>query len=180
MDATKINEIIDSVILIKSATLLQLKGILSDSNTIFHMRMNQILRSEDINKIKLICKISVDSNLTFSSYAWLYKCVPLLPKTTVLNKVSCTRLFCENCSHFILKWFQPNSFGEVCFFRGEIQKYAKNSNFDNFESALYSKSVSMPLSFQVVSQVTVKVSIYCFFENSRLNNFNPWKFHTQP
>ena len=23
--------------------------------------------------------------------------------------------FCENCSHFILKWFQPNSFGEVCF-----------------------------------------------------------------
>ena len=20
----------------------------------------------------------------------------------------------ENCSHFILKWFQPNSFGEVC------------------------------------------------------------------
>ena len=30
-------------------------------------------------------------------------------------------------------------------FRGEIQKYAKNSNFENFESALYSKSVSMPL-----------------------------------
>ena len=23
--------------------------------------------------------------------------------------------FCENCFHFILKLFQPNSFGEVCF-----------------------------------------------------------------
>ena len=23
--------------------------------------------------------------------------------------------FCVNCSHFILKWFQPNSFGEVYF-----------------------------------------------------------------
>ena len=23
--------------------------------------------------------------------------------------------FCGNCSHFILKWFQPNSFGESCF-----------------------------------------------------------------
>ena len=23
--------------------------------------------------------------------------------------------FCENCYHFILKWFQPDSFGEVYF-----------------------------------------------------------------
>ena len=23
--------------------------------------------------------------------------------------------FCENCCHFILKWFQPKFFGEVCF-----------------------------------------------------------------
>ena len=28
---------------------------------------------------------------------------------------------------------------------GELQKYAKNSNFENFQSALYSTSVSMPL-----------------------------------
>ena len=31
--------------------------------------------------------------------------------------------------------------------RGELQKCAKNSNFGNFESALYSTSVSMPLMF---------------------------------
>ena len=29
--------------------------------------------------------------------------------------------------------------------RGELQNYAKNSNFENFQSALYSTSVSMPL-----------------------------------
>ena len=29
--------------------------------------------------------------------------------------------------------------------RGELQKYAKNSKFENFESALYSTSGSMPL-----------------------------------
>ena len=29
--------------------------------------------------------------------------------------------------------------------RGELRKYAKNLNFENFDSALYSTSVSMPL-----------------------------------
>ena len=33
--------------------------------------------------------------------------------------------------------------------RGDLQKYAKNSNFENFQSALYSTSVSMPLSIAV-------------------------------
>ena len=41
--------------------------------------------------------------------------VYFIAPSTVLNKVSCPRLFCKNCSHFILKLFQPNSFGEVCF-----------------------------------------------------------------
>ena len=31
--------------------------------------------------------------------------------------------------------------------RGELQKYAKKSNFENVESALYSTSVSMPLRY---------------------------------
>ena len=33
--------------------------------------------------------------------------------------------FRENCFHFILKWFQPNSFGELCFLQesyGNMQK----------------------------------------------------------
>ena len=34
----------------------------------------------------------------------------------------------------------------IVFLRGDLRKYAKNSNFENFESALYSTSVSMPLS----------------------------------
>ena len=53
--------------------------------------------------------------------------------------------FCENCSHFLLKWFHSNSLGEVCFYGGELWKYAKSSNFENFENALYLTSGSMPL-----------------------------------
>ena len=41
-----------------------------------------------------------------------------------------------------------NSFGEMYFFRGELQIDAKNLNFENFQSALYMKSGSMPLSMR--------------------------------
>ena len=36
--------------------------------------------------------------------------------------------------------------GNVLLYR-KLQIYAKNSNFENFESALYMKSMSMPLSY---------------------------------
>ena len=52
--------------------------------------------------------------------------------------------FCENCSPFILKWFQPNSFGQVYFFEESYENMQKIPIFKNFESALYSTSGSMP------------------------------------
>ena len=55
-------------------------GIVSDSNNIFLWH-----ESEDIHKKKLISKISVDSNFTFSSCAWL--CV-------------------FHCSHRLLCWIK--------------------------------------------------------------------------
>ena len=39
--------------------------------------------------------------------------------------------------------------------RGKLQIYAKNSNFDNFQSILYIKSVSMPLSLMLINKHTV-------------------------
>ena len=30
--------------------------------------------------------------------------------------------FCENCSYFILKWFQPSSFWEMCFLDESYEK----------------------------------------------------------
>ena len=47
------------------------------------------------------------------------------------------KTFCESCSHFILKWFQPYSFWGIVLLRGELQKYAKNSNLKNFESTVF-------------------------------------------
>ena len=51
---------------LSSCSLLTLKGIFSDSNNIFLWH-----KSEDINKKKVISKISVHSKSSFTSYAWL-------------------------------------------------------------------------------------------------------------
>ena len=45
---------------------LRIKGIVTDSNNIFLLH-----KLEDIDKKRVISKISVDSNFTFTSYAWL-------------------------------------------------------------------------------------------------------------
>ena len=50
----------------------------------------------------------------------------------MLKKVLCMRLFCKNCSHFILKWFQPNSLGEVCFLEECTTNMQKISHLKNF------------------------------------------------
>ena len=69
--------------------------------TSFYHDMDQKSNKKKKKKKKLIFKISVDSNFTFSSFARM--CVSLLPQTSVLNKVSLRRPFCEYFSHFILK-----------------------------------------------------------------------------
>ena len=89
-----------------SQQLYHVKRIFSDFNNIF-LNMVWIRRY----KQKSVCP-KFKMIRTFSSYR-MYDYVYFI----VLNKVSCPRLFCENCSHFILKWFQPNSFGKVCFYR---------------------------------------------------------------
>ena len=46
----------------------------------------------------------------------------------------------------ILVW--PDFFGEVCFLEESYENMQKKSSFENFESALYSTSVSMPLIYE--------------------------------
>ena len=43
--------------------------------------------------------------------------------------------------------------------RGELQRYAKKSKFENFDSALYSASVSMPLNTEefVLSDIKPRI-----------------------
>ena len=94
----------------------------------------------------LISKISVDSNFTFSSYAWL--CVlHCSHRLLCWIKSRVRHFFCENCSHFILKWFELNSFREVCFSEECTTNMQKIHILKNFEtqSALYFTSASMPL-----------------------------------
>ena len=55
------------------------------------------------------------------------------------------KLRAKKCSHYLRKLFQPNSFGGNVLLKGGLQIDAIYSNFENFESFLYLKSVSMPL-----------------------------------
>ena len=57
-------------------------------------------------------------NFTFSSYSWL--CVFHCSHGLLVYET-----FCENCAHFILKWLQPNSFGEVCFLEESYENVQK-------------------------------------------------------
>ena len=92
---------------------------------------------------KIISRISVDSNFTFTSYAWSWVFHCSIDYCVELIIVDDN--FCEDCSHFILKWFQPNSFGEICFLEKSykhVQKKKKKKN-ENFDSTLYMKSRSI-------------------------------------
>ena len=88
--------------------IIPVKGIFCDFHNIF-LCMNRRYKQK-----KLISKISVDSNRKFLCYAWfcVFHCSHRL---LCWIKSRVRDFFCENCSHFILKWFQPNSFGELCF-----------------------------------------------------------------
>ena len=114
-----------------------IKGIVSDSNSIFLWH-----ESEHINKKCLFPKFQL---IPISCFQVMHDYVFHCSHRLLCWKVLCTRLSVKNCYHFILKWFEPNSFGEFCFLEESYRNMQKNSNFENFGSALYSTSVSMPL-----------------------------------
>ena len=115
------------------------KGIFSDSNNIFLW-----YESEDINKKKLISKISVDFNFTFSSYAWL--CVFHCSHRLLCWIKSLVRDFSVKIA-LISYWndFSPTPLGKCASYWSTPQICKKKSHFKNFESTLYLPSVSMPL-----------------------------------
>ena len=102
--------------------------------------MNQRIQTK-----MLISKISSDSNFTFSSYAWL--CMFQCSHRLLCWIKSRRQDFLWKLLSYHTKLFQPNSFWGNVLLRGELQKDARNLNFENWESALYSKSGNMPLNF---------------------------------
>ena len=105
------------------------KGVFSDFNNII-----LLLESEDINQKSLFPKFQLIPILCFQV---MYDYVLVTaPQTTVLHKVSSMRLS-VNCSHFLPKWLQLNSFGEMCFLEGNYQNMQKKSNFKISEHPLF-------------------------------------------
>ena len=99
---------------------MKIKGIFSDSNNIFSWH-----ELEDINKKSYPnLRIHVMHDYVLCSHRLLC-CIVL-----------CTRL-CENCSHFILKLFQPNSFEEVCFLMTSYKNMQKSTFWKFWEHPLF-------------------------------------------
>ena len=48
--------------------------------------------------------------------------------------------FCKNCSYFILKWFQPNSFGELYFLEKSYENMQKIQFLKFWERPLFDVS----------------------------------------
>ena len=119
-----------------------IKEIFSDSNNISY-GMNQKIKKKKKKK-HLISNIPVDSNFTFSSYEWLF--VFHCSHRLLCWRKSSVRDFCENCSHFILKWFQPNFFGEVYFLEESYENIQKIPILKIFRaSSIQSGSMSLTL-----------------------------------
>ena len=75
--------------------------------------------SENKNKRRLFLKFQLNPILHFQ-VTHDYVCY-IAPKDNCLVDET----FCEYCSHFILKWFQPNSFGEMSFLELSRRKCKK-------------------------------------------------------
>ena len=71
--------------------------------------------------------------------------------------------FCKNCSHFILEWFQFNSFGELCFLEEsygnmqkiQILKFWKRPLFDISEYAFKYLNTQLP---RIIAEPTIHPS----------------------
>ena len=100
----------------------------------------------------LISKISVDSNFTFSSNAWL--CVFHCSHRLLCRKKSCTRLSVKIALISYWNDFSLIPLG-IVLLRVALPKYAKILNVENLKRALYSTSVSMPLRNSSLRKMTV-------------------------
>ena len=103
----------------------KIKGIFSDFNNILLCH-----ESEDINNKSLFPKFQLIPILHFSSYAWL--CVFHYSHRLLWKLLS-----------FHTEIISASFLWASVLLRGELRKYAKNSNF---ESALYSTSGRVPVS----------------------------------
>ena len=89
-------------------------------------------------------------------------CVLLLPLTTVLKLSPVCETFCENCSHFKLKWFQPNSFEEVCF----LEERYKNMQKIQILNILRAPSIQHQYAFKLKEKIN-PFNMYSIFEGCR-------------
>ena len=95
-----------------------------------------------INKKSLFPKFQL-TPVTFQvmhDYVCFIASIDYCVELRLINKT-----FYENCSHFILKWVQSNSFWELVLRLRRATKRFKKFKFEHSESAFYLKSGCIPL-----------------------------------
>ena len=83
-----------------------------------------------------------------------------------VKKKSRVRDLCKKLLSFHKEMISASFLWGNVILRGELQIDAINSNFQNFESALYMKSVSMPLSFNSKIIITINFTFFSFLKTS--------------
>ena len=118
--------------------MLAVKGIVSDSNNIILWH-----ESEDINKKRLFPKFQLILILRFQAMDDFERFIA--PIDYCVEQSLMYETFLSKLLSFHTKMILACFLWGSVLLRGELQKYAKKSSFDNFESTRYSTSVSMPL-----------------------------------
>ena len=145
-----------------------IKEMFNDSSNIF-------LWHESVDtKKKLISEISVDSKFTFTSYVWL--CVLHCSIDCCVEIIIVYDNLFEKCSHFLMKWFQLNSFEEMCFLwesyiqMQQIWEYPLNVISEYTFKCRKKRSLHLTLSKQLINLKTEK----CIFISWMVSDINTW------
>ena len=115
-----------------------IKGIFSDSNNILWHESE--LNKKSLGLLPKFQLIPILRIQVMHDYVHRHCSIDYCIKLSLVYETLCPKLLSFH-KEMISAWFL---WGNVLL-RGELQKDTINSNFDNFESTLYMKSVSMPL-----------------------------------
>ena len=118
------------------------KGLFSDSSNIFLWHESEDITNKQTNKKQTTTtKKPLFPQVQLIPILCELCCISLLHRLCV-EFVVVDESLCVNCSHFTLKWFQLNSFREMCFLEENYQQMKKNGNH---ESILYMKLLTKSL-----------------------------------
>ena len=114
--------------------------------------------------------MSVDSNFTFNSFAWL--CTLAL-----LHRLLCKLILIDKtlCLYFTLKWFLFNSFGEMCFLEDRYKKSKFGHFWERPQYKIWAYAFNKLFHFLVLQSLTgnIQLDLACSYCSPLLTPSDP-------